>query len=67
MPQVKDLADVVEERSKLGKNFGVFVIPEGLVECGKDKPIEAVKEDAGPKEVRCEAQGGSGVIVPCFV
>jgi len=29
---VSDIADLVVERSKLGKDFGVIIIPEGLVE-----------------------------------
>jgi len=29
---VSDIADLVVERAKMGKNFGVIIIPEGLVE-----------------------------------
>jgi len=28
----KELADMIEERSKLGKDYGVIVLPEGLIE-----------------------------------
>ncbi len=29
---VKEIADLIEERKKLGKNYGVILLPEGLIE-----------------------------------
>lgn len=38
---IQEIADLVEKRSKKGKNYGVILIPEGLVEfLGTDLPVE---------------------------
>jgi diphosphate-dependent phosphofructokinase len=42
---VNILADVIEKRSKKGKDYGVILIPEGLIECIPDFSLDCLDLD----------------------